>query len=417
MIDQLTSRAQILLSQKRYTEAGRLLTDVLGQEPANVYALGLLAEVRLQQDRNEEAMQLAERAIGLQPDLAYLVYIRARIHLNSGRYDAAEEDLAAAMQLDPSDADYHALAASVKLDRKQPEKALELADRALAFDPENILALNTRSSALLKLNRRAEAELTIEGALREDPENPYTHATYGWNLLEKGEHRKALEHFREALRIAPGFAYARSGMTEALKAHNLLYRLFLKYVFWMSSLSEKYQWGVIVGFYALTRFSRSLAASNEALRPFLMPVYVILTCIALSTWLISPLSNLFLLLNRYGRHLLSKEEKMSSWFVAGFTVLALASLLVYMMAGDVIWLAIAAYGLCMTLPSGSLFMKTRVKYAMFYYTAAMFITGCLSLLTIYRTQELFNLFTSVFLLGFIGFQWAANFMHIKQASK
>ena len=32
--------------------------------------------------------------------------------------------------------------------------------------------------------------------MREDPNNSYTHANYGWGLLEKGNHKKALEHFK-----------------------------------------------------------------------------------------------------------------------------------------------------------------------------------------------------------------------------
>ena len=90
--------------------------------------------------------------------------------------------------------------ANFKLSRKKYEEALEIANEALEIDAENILALNTRSTSLLKLNRKEESFETIEGALREDPNNAYTHANFGWGLLEKGDHKKALEHFREALK-------------------------------------------------------------------------------------------------------------------------------------------------------------------------------------------------------------------------
>ena len=82
---------------------------------------------------------------------------------------------------------------------------MELADRSLEIDAENLLGLNTRSTALLKLNKSEESFSTIEGALREDPNNAYTHANYGWGLLEKGSHKKALEHFKESLKHNPNF--------------------------------------------------------------------------------------------------------------------------------------------------------------------------------------------------------------------
>ncbi|MCH5600269.1 hypothetical protein [Niabella ginsengisoli] len=61
-----------------------------------------------------------------------------------------------------------------------------MADKALEIDAENLLGLNMRSSALVKLNRKEESFETIEGALRNDPNNAYTHANYGWGLLENG---------------------------------------------------------------------------------------------------------------------------------------------------------------------------------------------------------------------------------------
>lgn len=119
----------------------------------------------------------------------------------------------------------------------------------MEIDAENLSALNARSTALNKLNRKEESFETIQDALREDPNDAYTHANYGWGLLEKGHHKEALDHFKEALANDPSFEYAQLGMLQAIKANNPIYRVFLKYSFWMSNLTAKYQWGVIIGFY------------------------------------------------------------------------------------------------------------------------------------------------------------------------
>ncbi len=65
--------------------------------------------------------------------------------------------------------------------------------------------------ALVKLGRKAEAGADDRAALLRDPENALTHANQGWALLEQGDHGKALEHFREALRIDPEIEWARAG--------------------------------------------------------------------------------------------------------------------------------------------------------------------------------------------------------------
>ena len=124
-------------------------------------------------------------------------------------------------------------------------------------------------------------------------------------------HKKALEHFKEALTNDPTFKYAQAGMMQALKATNPIYRLFLKYSFWMNNLTAKYQWGVIIGFYLGFKALKTIARNNEALQPYLTPLIIALALVAFSTWVIAPISNLFLRFNKYGQLLLDKKEKMS----------------------------------------------------------------------------------------------------------
>ena len=69
--------------------------------------------------------------------------------------------------------------------------------------PSTPAALNLRAMALVQLGRKDEAAATLGSALADDPENALTHANQGWALLHQGDHAKALEHFREALRLDP----------------------------------------------------------------------------------------------------------------------------------------------------------------------------------------------------------------------
>lgn len=416
MIDNDLSRAELLIAQQRYLEADKVLMGILSQDPTNVRVLASLAEVSISLGNNEKATTFIDSAIGFRPDISHLYYIKARISIKEDNYDAAEEFLQRALEIDPDDSDYYALWATVKLTRKQYEGALELANRSLEFDAENILGLNARSSALLKLDRKEESFQTIEGALREDPNNAYTHANYGWNLLEKGQHKKALEHFREALKNSPDNEYAQAGMVQALKANNWFYRFFLQYTFWISKLTEKYQWGVVIGFYLGFKGLNALADSNEVLRPYLDPVIALLMLIAFSTWVITPVSNLFFRLNPYGKHLLDKKEIMSSNFVGLSFVVCLIGTVLYFLFSDQLFLMIAVFGLLMMLPYGSMFSAAKYKYSLLIYAIVMTLLGISAILMASATGEIFNGLTSLFIVGFVAFQWVANFLIIRQSN-
>lgn len=412
--DYRLSKVEILIQQKKFAEAEKILSDLLTEDSNNIYFLSLLAEVNLQQDKFDKAGSIIDNAIGLSPDDSHLFYIKCRISIQQDKLNDAEKNINQAIELDPYYADYFALLANIKLGRKQFEEALETANRALAIDAENLLALNTRSTALNKLNRSDESFETIEGALREDPNNAYTHANYAWGLLEKGNHKKALEHFKEALSNDPTFDYAQSGMLEALKATNPIYRIFLKYSFFMSNLTAKYQWGVVIGFYIGFKALRTIAKNNEALQPYLIPLIVAFALIAFSTWVIAPISNLFLRFNKYGQLLLDKKEKMSSNFVAISLGLFLVGLLLYFLLSDEKMLTIAVYGFAMMLPLGTMFSPSKNKYTLLIYTIALGVVGLMAIGLTFSTGEMFNSMTVVFIWGFVAFQWVANYMLIKE---
>lgn len=417
MIDQMIARAEILIEQKRYAEAKTLLREALSSEPDHMHVLVLLAEVNIQLDNPKEADQLIDSALAISPDLGHLFYIKARVSLQKEDLNSAERQLQQALQLDPEDADYHALWAHVKLMRKQYEPALDLANKALELDGENLLALNTRSTALLKLDRKAESFQTIEGALREDPDNVYTHSNYGWGLLEKGDHKKAMEHFREALRRSPNFHHAQAGMMESIKAANPFYRAFLKFAFWMSNLTAQYQWGVLIGFYVGVRILRAIAATNESPSPFLIPIIILLSLFAFFTWIITPLSNLFLRFHPFGKHLLSPNEIRSSNFVAGSLAVCLISVVLYFITRNPNFFAPAIAGFILMVPYSAMFRASKPKNALTIYAFALTAAAVLGIIGTFLTDNPTNLAMVILFLGFVAFQWVANYMSIQQNNR
>lgn len=414
MEDFRISKVEILIQQNKYTEAQKILSDLLTEEPNNIQYLSLMAQVFLRQDKYDNAISILDNAIGISPDEPHLFYMKSLVNLEQDNLKEAEIYINEAIEIDPYDADYFALLANIKLRRKQLEEALEMTSRALEIDAENLLALNTRSTVLNKLNRKEESYEAIVGALREDPNNSYTHANYGWGLLEKGNHKKALEHFKESLTNNPNNEYAQSGMLEAIKASNPIYRLYLKYTFFMSNLTSKYQWGVIIGFYFGFRMLRTIASNNENLKPYLVPIIVILAIIAFSTWIMNPISNLFLRFNKYGQLLLDKKEKMSSNFVAISLGVCVVGFLLYFIFSDERMLTIAIYGFAMMLSLGIMFSPTKNKNVLLIYTISLAIAGLISIGITFIDGNMYNIMTIIFIFGFVAFQWFANYILIKE---
>lgn len=408
------SKVEILIEQKRYQEAGKLLRELLAQDPNNIDYLMYFAEVNLQQQQYDLALQVIDNAIGLSPATPDLYALKGRIALRQEQYEEAENLVMEAIRLDPYYAEYFALLAFIKLNRKQYQAALDEANKALAIDAQHVFALNTRSTALVKLNQSSQAFETIEGALREDPNNAYTHANYGWGLLEKGDHARAKEHFKQALLHYPNMEYAQMGLLQAIKASNLVYRWFLHYAFLMSKLSGKFQWGILIAFYLGFRILSYTAQHNENLQPYLDPLIFVLAIVAFSTWIITPVSNLFLRFNRYGQLLLSSKEKLSSNFVAASFGIFLIGLACYFLLSDTRYLALAAYGFAMMLPLGVMLAPARKKNALVYYTLALAVLGMWAIVRTFSGGALFHGTTTLFILAFVGFQWFTNYLLIKE---
>jgi tetratricopeptide (TPR) repeat protein len=367
----------------------------------------LYAETNLKQDKFKEAMDIINNALAVSPN-EILFYMKARICIQLEEFEEAEKSIKIAIEFDPNDADYIACYANIKMALAQFNEALELANDALRHDSENILALNVRSSALLKLNRKEESYDTIENALREDPNNAFTHANYGWNLLEKGHYEKAQEHFKISLTIDPTSTFAQEGLLESIKATNFFYRQYLRYSFFLQNQSTNIQWTVIIGVYIVMRVLRVIASKNEMLRPYLIPIIIVLALAAFSTWIIQPIGNLFLRFNKYGKMLLSKEEKISSTLVASSFGLGLIGLLLYVITKQENYLPMTIYGISLMLPLSTIFISTSKAKLLRIYIISLAGIGFIGMTIPFISGNVFNAFGVIYILGFVGFQWVAN---------
>ncbi len=406
-------RALLLVEQNRFEMAEQELRGALAEEPEDAMTHAVLGLCLAEREKYKEATDEVKRAIHESPDMAFAHYALAKVLYKRDRPDEARAAIEEAIRLEPGDADYHSLLSAIHFDRREWPAALEAAEHGLQLEAEHMGCVNLRAMALVKLGRKEEAGVTIGGALERDPENAVTHANQGWALLNQGDHVKALEHFREALRIDPQQEWARQGIVEALKARHFIYGIMLRYFLWMSRLSSQAQWGVVLGGYFGYRMLRAAAASNPGLAPYIWPVLILYLVFVLMTWVADPLFNLVLRLNRFGRLALSREQVVSSNWIGGCIFAALASSLIWIVTRNGLALYAALMLGVLVIPLSGAFKchPGWPRYAMMAYTGAL--AGlAIATLVVFQSgptgRDLSGPMLTAFFIGSVLSSWAVN---------
>jgi tetratricopeptide (TPR) repeat protein len=415
-------RAILLVQQGRHEQAITELRQSLTADPHDPYPHALLGLCFAKLEKFQDATAEAQQAIHLSPDFPFAHYVHASILHDRHRNDEALAAINEALRLDASDADYFALLSNIHIDEKHWREALDAAERGLHLDSEHVACTNLRAIALVRLGRKAEAGATIDAALARNPHNAITHANQGWTLLQRGDHKKALEHFREALRLDPENEWARHGIVEALKARNFIYAFMLRYFFWMSRFRGRTQWLIILGGYFGNQLLRSVAASQPSLAPWILPIQILYVAFALMTWIADPLFNLLLRMNRFGRLALSREQVVAANFLGACIFLSMLALAGWIAFGsDGPWAIAAGVFACLAVPVTGIFKCSSgwPRNAMAMYSGALTLLGLLTIacftygaLHPYKSDDrnLGRALFGFFLLGAIGSTWLANIL-------
>ena len=287
-------RAQMLLQTDRINEAEKELRTALSHEPEFARAHALLALCLSHRLKHKAAFKEAETAISLNPNDAPLYFCYTKCLFRARWIEKARQTIEHAISLNPYDADYYYMRAAIELEiTSDPPTAplIQACDtlmQALEIDPVHgdSLALLSRLQAIL--GKTSEAKQLALMAVHNRPESSDAHVSRGYSLLYTGNARESFDAFREALRLDPNNEMARSGLIEALKIHNVFYRLWFRF----SAFITRYQWSYLI------------LGLGLAFIPALVVALYVLLC------LVDPISYTTLWLSRWGRLAMTQREKM-----------------------------------------------------------------------------------------------------------
>jgi Flp pilus assembly protein TadD len=325
----ILDQAKLLLDQGRPKDAEVKIKQFLQLEPDNDYALSLLARCLYDRKEFDEGIAVIQNAIRLDPVESFYFYLHAFGHYQKNNSFLAIDNLNKAIQLNPYHAEYYGLLSFVLLGDKKFKEALEKANEGLAIEAENITCLNARSMALNKLKKTEEAIATMQNALAQDPDSEFTHTTIGWNLLERGRHKEAATHFREALRINPVMQNAQSGLKEALKSKIPPYKWLLQYSFWVNNQGKRLKTAMPIILYIVFRMLILIFRQSSTTAGLVWIVAGLYLLFVIGSWTMNSIANFFLLFHPDGKFALTNTEKWSALSVvtamlSGFIILGLA---------------------------------------------------------------------------------------------
>ena len=405
-------RAFLLYQQSRFQLAEKEIRQALVDQPDDSRAHALLGLCLMRQDNLPEAQSETEQAIVLSPEESFPHYCRAIVLRSRKKYAESEKSAREAIRIDPTLADHHAQLAASLFQQKQWQAALDACHEGLKHDAEHDGCNNLRSMALTKLGRQQEAISTVDQSLARDPDDEMAHANKGWALLHDGKPRPALEHFRESLRLDPNYEYAQQGIVEALKARNPIYRWMLAYFLWMARLSDRAKWGVILGGYFGYKVLQNVARNSPEMAPWIMPILVLYMIFVMMTWFSVPFFNLLLRLNKYGRHALDREQRISSNWFGLCLLVALGGIAVGMFTQYGIAFLFALYAVGMALPLVTLYYCDEgwPRQMMAFFVVGMALTGAVALGCKMADSDVGGPFMVAFLFGFIATPWLANYL-------
>lgn len=349
------NRVTHLIGQSRFALAEAELRKALVDDPDGGDTHALLAICLAEQGKLTEAEEEANLAIGLAPDDSFSFYSLARVASEREHWNKAEKAIRQAIEIETDDEDQFSLLATILLNLNKFQQALEAAEEGLAIDPENVDCMNIRVLALRRLDRGEDVSQALDEALQQDPEDEMTHFNLGWSYIEDGDRDKALEHFREALRLDPEFDAAREGVLEVLRSRNPVYRWVLGHMLWMSKRKASTQWIIVIGILVAFITADRYAGANAAVGMWLQPLIYFVCGFALLLWIPDPVFNLLLRFSPQGRTVLTEEELQETNWTATFLVPATFFLI----------LAIA-------LANNGFFLRAMVLATMVVYVAAVY---------------------------------------------
>lgn len=368
-----------LAQMRQFDRAEAELRRYLAENPSDDDAHFHLAACLLQDDkRHAEALKEIRAAIGLAPQDAANHAMHARILLAMDRDKEALAAANEAIREDPASLFGWCMKANAHFALRQLDDAEQAIRQALALNPDDEDALGILSAVLQQAGKVDSGLEAAKEILARDADNAWGHANLGWAKLRQSNPREAEAHFREALRLEPGMEYARMGLIESFKARSFLYRLYLKWAFWMGKFADGQQFLIILGIFVIYKLFRNVA---EQVHPLLVAAVVLAWfMIVFGSHLAGAFGHLLITLDRTARLSLTRAEKVDGLFTGGLFVSGLVITILGYVVLPVFWIGGGMLLIAASLPAAHVVLNSSKLGRLFF--GGFVLAGLVSFATV-----------------------------------
>jgi tetratricopeptide (TPR) repeat protein len=212
-------RGILLRESDRPQEAVAFIQAAIAIRPDSAQAYAELArcwaEIPLER---ANAIGAIDRAISLEPTESYYFGLKGWLYVCLDKYNPAILAAYQGLGLSPTCRQSLNALANAHTKLGQWKRAETVCLHILELDSDDTAALNLLAQALRHQGRWKESRVVVNQLLAQLPNDAFGQANAGYGALAAGDHLRANEHFREALRMAPDFDYARRGLLASLRA-------------------------------------------------------------------------------------------------------------------------------------------------------------------------------------------------------
>lgn len=170
----------------------------LNREAERLYRLGISF---VKDHRLAEARQALDSALAMDPRFALAHLERADLYRLLGDETGAEAEYEAALASDSTLARAWTGLAESALAQNHLDRALECTERALQLNPRSIVTSQLQARVYIEQDNYPKAEEILAQLVKLEPTNPEVRYHLGRVFEATGRNDKALESYREALRL------------------------------------------------------------------------------------------------------------------------------------------------------------------------------------------------------------------------
>lgn len=210
--------AEIAWLTQDWQAAEDYVDQVLKINDTHVSALLLKAKLLLQKQRSEQAVPYLNKALSINRDLVEAMELLAAYYHNQGKAGVAASYYQKILERDPQNYSAMRFAIAEAINKAHYNRAYSLLARALQSHPQDtaLLSMKLQVAAMTGNEKEADALLTT---LRERQVDPADIAFFqGFIKQRKGDHKGAMTHFGEAVRLRGSYEKALRAMLASAQA-------------------------------------------------------------------------------------------------------------------------------------------------------------------------------------------------------